>query len=317
MDFIESIKAAAKEIRPFVKKTPLVRSSFFSDLTGINVWFKLENEQVTGSFKARGATNKILSLSRQEKENGIISASTGNHGAAVAYAANQLGVRCTIYVPKNSDKKKIYNMKKFGANIKEFGDDCIMAEEKARNNSEKKNKVYVSPYNDPLVIAGQGTIGLEIQSQIDKLDGIIIAVGGGGLIGGIGSYLKFIWPEIRIVACSPENSAVMLHSIDAGKILDLESKPTLSDGTAGGVEHNSITFPLCSDVIDQSIFVSEKEISSAMVSYIDNEKNQIEGAAGTAVAALMKNKDSLSGNSVCVVICGGNISADKIQKVFS
>ena len=317
MHLVKSIKAAAKDIRPYVIQTPLVRSRIFSELTGINVWFKLENEQVTGSFKSRGATNKILSLSTEEKANGIVSASTGNHGAAVAYAANTLGIKCTIYVPKNADQKKINNMKQFGATIKVFGSDCIMAEEKARNISEGRDKIYISPYNDPLVMAGQGTIGVEIESQIDKLDGIIVAVGGGGLIGGIGSYLKSVWPDIQVIGCSPKNSAVMLQSIDAGQILNLESKATLSDGTAGGVENNSITFPICCDVIDQSILVSEEDIKRAMIAYIDNEKSQIEGAAGTAVAALMKNQKALKGKRICVVICGGNISSDKINKIFN
>ena len=166
-------------------------------------------------------------------------------------------------------------------------------------------------------MAGQGTIGVEIESQCDSLDAIIISVGGGGLIGGTASYLKSVWPEIRVIGCSPENSAVMLHSIKAGKVLDLKSKPTLSDGTAGGVEENTITFPACCDVIDESVLVTEEEIKKAMSLYIEKEDQLLEGAAGTAVATLIKKKADLQGQRVGVVICGGNISLDTIRSILN
>jgi len=311
------IQSAATQIQPFIRKTPFIHSKAFSELTGAEVWFKLENEQVTGSFKARGATNKLLSLNDEEKANGVVSASTGNHGAAVAYAAGKFGIDCTIYVPDDASSTKLENMKQFGAKIEIHGNDCVLAEAKAREVADGSGKTYVSPYNDLFVMAGQGTIGVEIKSQCDGLDAIVISVGGGGLIGGTASYLKTVWPEILVIGCSPENSAVMLHSIKAGKILDLESKPTLSDGTAGGVEENTITFPVCCEVIDESVLVTEDEIKEAMVLYIEKEHQLLEGAAGTAVAALLKKKADLKGLRVGVVICGGNISLDTVRRFLN
>ena len=317
MDFSKSVTVAAERIQPYVRKTPFIHSVPFSDTTESNVHFKLESLQVTGSFKVRGALNKILSLTDEERSGGIVSASTGNHGAAVAYASQQAGTECTIFVPKDVSSSKMDNIKKFGANIKVHGTDCVQSEVKAREVSAGTGKKYVSPYNDPLVMAGQGTIGLEIESQGDPLDVLIVSVGGGGLIGGTASYLKSVWPNLHVIGCSPENSAVMLHSIKAGRILDLESKPTLSDGTAGGVEENSITFPVCSDLIDESVLESEEEIKTAMVAYMEMERQLLEGAAGTAVAALLKKKDELKGKRVGVVICGGNVSLDTIRNILN
>ncbi len=317
MTFPKSIQSAAIQIKSFIRKTPFVQSKAFSDLTGAEVRFKLESIQVTGSFKARGAINKLLSLEDHEKQKGVVSASTGNHGAAVAYAAGQTGIDCTIYVPDDASPAKLENMKQFGAKIKVHGNDCIKAEARAQEISISTGETYVSPYNDPYVIAGQGTIGAEIESQCDGLDVIIISVGGGGLIGGIAGFLKSIWPHIHVVGCSPENSAVMIHSIKAGKVLDLSSKPTLSDGTAGGVEEDSITFPICCDMIDETVLVTEKEIKDAMITYMDKEHQLLEGAAGTAVATLLKKKDDLIGKRVGVVICGGNISLDTVRDLLN
>ena len=198
-----------------------------------------------------------------------------------------------------------------------YGEDCVESEIKAREVANLSNQAYVSPYNDPYVIAGQGTIGFEIKDQCKRLDVLIISVGGGGLIGGTASYLKSVWPDLYVVGCSPINSAVMIHSINKGQILDLESKPTLSDGTAGGVEKESITFPICKDNIDETVLVSETEIKNAMISFIENERLLLEGAAGTAVATLIKMKDKLKGKRVGVIICGGNVSLDVIKNILN
>ena len=313
----QKIINAADLICPYIRETYFNRSFSFSEILNGNVWFKLENSQVTGSFKARGALNKLLSLSDSNKNKGVVSASTGNHGAAVAYAAGELNIKCTIYVPKDASPAKLSNMKNYGAKVETFGNDCVEAEKKARDISLLSGETYVSPYNDPYVMAGQGTLGLEITTQCDHLDAIIISVGGGGLIGGTASYLRAIWPDIEVIGCSPENSAVMIHSMNVGKVLDLESKPTLSDGTAGGVEIDSITFPVCCDVIDESILVTEDEIREAMIMYMNHEHQLIEGAAGTAVAALIKKKEDLKGKKVGVVICGGNVSLDTIRGILN
>ena len=318
MDINQLILDACSRIKPFIRKTTFSYSEVFSKLIDGEVYFKLENQQFTGSFKARGALNKILTLNESGKSiSSVISASTGNHGAAVAYAARQAKIECNIYVPEGSSKAKLSNMKNYGATINIFGSDCVEAEAKAREVSEKNQVPYVSPYNDFHIVAGQGTTGAEIKSQANELDAIIISIGGGGLMAGTASFLKSVWPNIKVIGCSPSNSAIMIHSMEAGKILELESLPTLSDGTAGGVEQESITFPLCCKLVDETILISEKEIRDAMVLYIENEHQLLEGAAGTAVAALIKMKDKLKGKRIGVVICGGNIAIDTLKHVIS
>ena len=316
LDFRKSVEEVAKRISPFIRKTYFTYSPVFSNLTSADVRFKMENLQVTGSFKARGAINKLLSLTKEQRQKGVVSASTGNHGAAVAYAAQKLNVRCSIFVPNGVSEAKLQNIKNYDAKIEVYGNDCVDSEMKARGVANQNEKVYVSPYNDALIVLGQGTIGSEINNQCDGLDAIIVSVGGGGLIGGTASYLKSVWPSLQVIGCSPENSAVMIHSIKKGEILNLESLPTLSDGTAGGIEKESITFPICKDIIDQTILVSEEEIQNGMIKFLENERLLLEGAAGTAVATLIKMKDELKGKKVGVVICGGNISLDKLNKVL-
>ena len=316
LNFQKDVDLAAKRISPFIRKTYFTYSPEFSKFLNADVRFKMENLQVTGSFKARGAINKLLSLTKEQKQKGVVSASTGNHGAAVAYSAQELDVTCSIFVPNDASEAKLQNIKNYGAKIKVHGEDCVESEMKAREVANQNGQVYVSPYNDPFVITGQGTIGYEIKNQCDGLDVIIVSVGGGGLIGGTASYLKSIWPSLRVIGCSPENSAVMIHSIKKGEIVDLESLPTLSDGTAGGVEKQSITFPICKDIIDQTILVSEEEIQNGMLAFLENERMLLEGAAGTSVATLIKLKNQLKGKKVGVIICGGNISLDVIKKVL-
>ena len=317
MDLHQEILDAVTRIGPFARRTSLSHSQLFSTLLAGEVYFKLESQQITGSFKARGALNKILGLTDSQKEKGVFSASTGNHGAAVAYASSKANIECSIYVPEGSSDAKLSNMRNYGANVTVFGNDCVEAEARAREVSSQNGVTYVSPYNDIQVMAGQGTLGVEIESQSDELDAIIISVGGGGLMAGTASYLRSVWPNIKIIGCSPENSAVMIHSMKAGEVLELESIPTLSDGTAGGVEKDSITFPICCELIDDTILLTEDEIKNAMVLYMQNEHQLLEGAAGTAVAALLKMKDELKGKKVAVVICGGNIGLDTLRQVIN
>ena len=318
MDINQLILDASSRINPFIRRTALSYSEFFSKLIDGEVYFKLENQQFTGSFKSRGALNKIFTLNESGKSiSSVISASTGNHGAAVAYAARQAKIECNIYVPEGSSKAKLSNMKNYGAIINIFGSDCVEAEAKAREVSEKNQVPYVSPYNDFHIVAGQGTMGAEITSQANELDAIIISIGGGGLMAGTASFLRSVWPDIKVIGCSPSNSAIMIHSMEEGKILELESLPTLSDGTAGGVEKGSITFPICCKLVDETVLISEKEIKDAMVFYIENEHQLLEGAAGTAVAALIKMKDKLKGKKIGVVICGGNIAIDTLKQVIN
>lgn len=317
MSIEEEIKEAHSRIAPHVRRTYLEHSLYYSKMTGAEVFFKCENLQHTGSFKLRGALNKILSLSKNELDKGIVTASTGNHGAAVAYALRIAGASGTVYVPGNASESKLANIQKYGAEIEVFGTDSNESEKRARKVGEETGAVYVSPYNDPLVVAGQGTVGIEMHEQLPDLEAVFVSVGGGGLISGIGGYLKSVRPEVRIVGCSPENSRVMEESVRAGRLLELESLPTLSDGTAGGVDRDSITFEMCREFVDDWVSVTEDEIRESLVGFIDAEHQLIEGSAAVAIAAFLKTAEKYRGRKVAIVLCGGNIGTSVLGWVLA
>jgi threonine dehydratase len=314
------VAAAAREARDrvadLVRETPLDYSWGFSATTGADVYFKRENLQYTGSFKLRGAANRLLTLTSAQMRAGCVAASSGNHGAAVAYAMHKLGIEGVIFVPEQTSPTKVEAIRRYGGDVRFFGSDGLDTEEHARNYAAERGMFYVSPYNDPEVIAGQGTCGIEIEASLLQVDTVYVAVGGGGLIGGVASVLKAGNPAIRVVGCQPEASAVMAHSVAAGRILDESSTPTLSDGTAGGIEQGAITFGLCSSLVDEFVLVSEAEIAAAMRQFIDYEHQLIEGAAGVALAAMLKQKETIAGRNVVVLICGGNVSRDTLKRVL-
>lgn len=293
-----------------------MRSSTFSDDTGADVYLKLENQQHTGSFKLRGAINRLMTLSPEQRDKGCVAASSGNHGAAVAYAMRELETTGVIFVPQQTSSVKVDAIRNYDGEVRFFGTDGLDTEQHAREFAAKNGMYYISPYNDAEVIAGQGTCGVEIVEQLPGIDAAFIAVGGGGLVSGVGSVLKTHNPEVRLFGCQPEASAVMAKSIAAGHILDMASGPTLSDGTAGGVESGSITFPLCRELVDEFVLVSEQQIAAAMRQYIAAEQQPIEGAAGVAVAALMGRREAVKGMKVAVIVCGGNISEQVLQSVL-
>ncbi|MDH3615802.1 MAG: threonine/serine dehydratase [Gammaproteobacteria bacterium] len=313
----ERARAAAERIGGLVLETPLVHSIAFSAATGANVYFKLENLQATGSFKLRGATNRLMTLSEEHRSRGCVVASSGNHGAAVACAMQKLATSGVIFVPEQTSTAKVDAIRSYGGEVVFFGTDGLDTEQHAREFADRNGMYYLSPYNDSQVIAGQGTCAVEIIEQLPDVDAVFVAVGGGGLIAGAGSVLKDYKPSIRVIGCQPEASPVMARSIDAGHIVEMHSEPTLSDGTAGGIEAGAITFPLNQAVVDEFVLVDEEQISSAMRLYMNSEGDTIEGAAGVAVAALIELGDSVRSQNIVVIICGGNISASKLEQVQS
>ncbi len=317
-DIVAAAETANARIDPYVKRTPLVRSQKFSDATGANVYLKLENLQHTGAFKLRGAMNKLLSLSDEERQKGCVTASSGNHGAAVAWAAMKLGTSSLIFVPEQTERTsptKIQKIESYGGDVCFYGNDGLQCELRARDHAARHDMIYVPPYNDIEVIAGQGTCGLEIVADLDYVDAAFIAVGGGGLLSGVGSVLKSRNPGMRIVACQPEASDVMAKSIAAGRILDLPSRETLSDGTAGGIEPGSITFEPCAELIDEFVLLDETSIADAMCRFLDYEGHAIEGAAGVAVAAMLASAGAIRGDNVVAIICGGNVSSATLRAI--
>ena len=312
----QMVAEAVERIRPYVRHTILDPSTYYSQRTGVGVHFKCENLQHTGSFKARGALNKILSLSEKERARGIVTASTGNHGSACAFAMQQVGAGGIVFVPETAIETKLAAIRRQGAEIRTFGTDSMETEKHAREFATSQGMTYVPPYNDPFIVAGQGTIAVELLQQLPALDAVFISVGGGGLIGGIASFLKSVRPGIQVFGCSPENSQVMALSVQAGELLDLPSLPTLSDGTAGGVEPGSITFPLCRDFVDQYISVTEEEIASSLRDFIGAQHMLIEGSAAVSIAAFLEVADQLKGLQIAIVLCGANISLEILRDIL-
>jgi threonine dehydratase len=316
MNIPKEIIAAEKRIRPYIRETILDYSPYYSGLAKADIYFKLENLQHTGSFKVRGAMNKVLALTRDERERGVVTASTGNHGAATAYSLGKLNATGIVFVPESASLDKVQAIQRLGAQVRYFGDDTADTEAHARQYAREKGLTYIPPYNDLQVIGGQGTIGVELANQLDRIDAVFAALGGGGLISGIAGWLKSIQPNVKVIGCSPENSQVMIQSIRAGKILDLPSRPTLSDGTAGGVEPGSITFELCRDLVDEYETVTEAQIKDSLRQYLQVHHLLIEGAAAVALAAFLKQADRLAGKNVVVVLCGANISLAMLKAVL-
>ena len=312
----QTVLEAESRIRPHVRETPVDHSLHLSLLGNSDVYLKLEHLQHTGSFKLRGATNKILSLTPEQLRRGVVAASTGNHGLGVCYAARQAGTKATIYLPRNVSESKLAMMKHFGGNTILSSDDCLDAEITARQAAEASGQVFISPYNDLEVIAGQGTIGVELARQLDRIDAVFVAVGGGGLIAGIAAYLKSVSPNTRIIGCWPENSRALYECLRAGRIIEVPEEPTISESTAGGVEAGSVTFPLCQRLIDDQVLVSEAEIHEAMRVILEQERWVVEGSAGVAVAGYLKERAKYAGQTIVIVLCGRNITAGKLKEIL-
>lgn len=316
-DIRQEALEAEQRIRPYVRETPVEFSSYLSKRGNCEVFLKLENIQLSGSFKFRGAVNKLLSLSKEDRSKGVVTASSGNHGCAFAHACHILETKGTIYLPSYASPAKIEAIRQYDVDLQFYGDDCGQETEVyARNIAEETGQVYLSPYNDPKVIGGQGTIGIELERQLEHIDSVFVCVGGGGLIGGIAGYLKSKDKNIEIKGCQPENSAVMYESIKAGQIIEMTSQTTLSDGSAGGIEPGAITFEICRDYVDEYILVSEEEIKYAILFILEKHQMIIEGAAAVAVASFLKSKHQLSGKRVVLVISGAKISLETLKNII-
>jgi len=317
LDIRNDVMTAYDLIKSYVRKTPLEYSPQLSELCGCKVYLKLENWQVTGSFKVRGALNKILPLRGNKSKPHVVTASTGNHAAAVGHSLEKVGLSGTIFLPENVPSAKVQKLKYYkGVKLETYGNDSVVTEKKAKEFADQNGHIYVSPYNDMEVITGQGTIGLEISEQLEEIDTVFVPVGGGGLISGIAGYLKSISDEIEIVGCQAKNSAVMAESVKSGKILDLPSLPTFSDGTAGGVEEESITFEFCKNLVDSWTLVEEKEILSALKLMVSNHNMVVEGSAGLALASLIKEKERYANKSVVLILCGSKFSDELLKELI-
>lgn len=312
---INDIKKAHQIIQPHIKKTPLKHSNFFNQLCECNIFLKLENQQITNSFKIRGALNKMLQLSKEEKDKGVVTASAGNHGQAVGVGAEKLNLLAKIFVPKSTPQKKIEKIRICDAELLIRGNNFKETENKAISYAKKNNMTYISPYNDKLVIAGQGTLALEIL-HLSKVDNILVPVGGGGLISGIGVAVKSKNSKVKVIGVQSEASPVMYESLKAGKIVNLPIKDSIADGISGGVERGSITFKLCQKYVDQIILVKEETIKKAIKLLWENEKEISEGAGAVGIAAILENKKQFRNKETAVIISGGNIDDALFQNII-
>jgi threonine dehydratase len=311
----DAVAAAYGRIRPYVRETPVDESAALAG-GGATVFLKLEHLQHTGSFKFRGACHKIALLTPGQAAAGVVAASNGNHGLGVAAAARARGIAAEVFVSAQVSPAKAQRIAAQGAILRQAGDDPLAAELAARHAAESSGRVFISPYNDLDVIAGQGTIAVELERQISDLDAVFVAVGGGGLIGGVGSYLKAVSPRTEIVGCWSRNSPVLHECLRAGHVIDVPEQPTLSESTAGGLEPGSVTLDVCRNAIDRAVFVSEDEIRDAMRLVLETEHWLIEGAAGVAVAAFRQDMDRWDGKRVAIVLCGRNVSPEVLARVL-
>jgi len=317
------VREAAERIRGHVRETPLERSLALSERSGRDVFLKLENVQIGGSFKVRGVLNFLFSLSPAELERGVITASTGNHGLGLAYGAGLVGTSCVVCLPVGTPQHRVDALRRHGPELIVAGSECAETEAFARQEAERRELVYVPPYNDPRIVGGHGTIGLELLQELDRVDRVFVAVGGGGLVSGIGGFLKEAAGSTTVVGCLPKNSPVMYDSIVAGRIVDSTVLPTLSDATAGGIEPGAITFDLCRKYVDDWVLVDEDEIASAMRFVFEEHRLVIEGAAGVAVAGFLRQAAAGTGagtgtgggSNDVVLLCGGNVDLALFREI--
>lgn len=314
---ISAIHDASDHRVPEMIKTPLYRSEGLSKLFKSDVLLKCDHLQTTGSFKYRGASNKIRLLNASQRRRGVVTSSSGNHGLAVALAGRHAGVQVTVYAPATASAAKLDAIRSYGAALELIDDGITVGETKhsmaGRAAVKKAGRPFISPYNDLDVIAGQGTIGLEILSQAPKTDLVFVSVGGGGLAGGVGTALQSGSGNAKLVGCWPHNAPALLRAITAGKIYDVQEAETISDGTAGGLEPGAMTLGICSRVIHQHVEADERLIKEAMWALAEYDHWMVEGASGVALAGLSVLRNDIKGKTAVVVLCGRNITAKTYQ----
>jgi threonine dehydratase len=314
---LREIYRARRRISGHVRETPLDGSAFLGDLCGGEVRLKLENQQLTGSFKVRGALNKMLKLTPKERARGVVTASAGNHAQGIGYAARILGVDATIVVPSNTPMIKREAIERYGVRLIVHGDEYMEAERHARELERDQRLVFVSAYNDLDIVAGQGTIGLEVAEAWPEMDVALVPVGGGGLISGVGCALKGMNGEVEVIGVQSVASPVMYESIRKGRIVEMELDESVAEGLHGGIEEGSVTFDLCRRYVDEIVLVQEETILEAMGRLLRHQHQVVEGAGAVGAAAIMEDPERFKDRRVGVVVSGGNVEADLLREALS
>ncbi|MGE0682110.1 MAG: threonine ammonia-lyase [Candidatus Binatia bacterium] len=312
---LADVQAARAQIGGALYESPCVYSETMSRLAGARVFFKLDNLQMTGSFKERGALNKLLSLAMSDRQRGVIAASAGNHGLAVAFHAQRLGIPATIVMPRFAPLVKVSWARRYGAEVILLGADFDEALAEARRLQDERGSVFIPAFNDPTVIAGQGTLGLELLEQAPDLDAVLAPVGGGGLIGGLALALKESGFTGRVIGVQAERVAGMRAALTAGSPVPLPPATTIADGIAVR-RVGELTLPLVQRYVDDIVTVSEAELAHAILLFLENEKTVVEGAAATTLAALLHRPLGLAGQTVVLIVSGGNIDMNVIARVI-
>ncbi|MGW9019191.1 hydroxyectoine utilization dehydratase EutB [Priestia megaterium] len=314
---ILNIWEAKRRIASIINRTPLIQSYILSEKVGRPVYLKLENVHEIGAFKVRGAANKILSLREEEKKRGIATFSTGNHGMAVAYVAKKLGIEAVVCISQRVPNAKVDSLKRLGAKIEIYGDSQDEAGERCYELEKEKGLTVIEPFDDPHIIAGQGTIGLEILEEVPDVKDVIVPLSGGGLLSGIGLALKSNDPAIRITGVSMEHSAVMYESLKVGKPVKLVEKNTLADSLLGGIGlNNKYTFQMVQKYMDDVLLIPEEEISYSMAFMMDKHRMIMEGAAATGVAAVLGNKVAHQEGALAIIISGQNVDLSVLRQLI-
>jgi len=312
---LDDVRAAQARLKGLIAATPCPYSETLSRLTGSRVFVKLENLQMTGSFKERGAANVLLVLGEAERRRGVVAASAGNHGLAVAFHAARLGIGAVIVMPDWAPLTKVTAARRHGAEVVLYGDNYDAAYARALEIEAERGLVFIHPFDDSRVIAGQGTIGLELCEQVPDLEAVLVPVGGGGLAGGIGVALKALRPGTRLIGVQAEEVPGMRAALDAGERVTVPSAPTIADGIAVRRvgEH---TLALARRYLDGVVTVSEEEIANAILLLLEIEKTVVEGAGAVALAALVNKRVSLEGRAVVLLLGGGNIDVNLIARII-
>lgn len=315
MPSFKDIKEAYEILKPVVKRTSLEKSKTFSKLTKTNIYLKLENLQTTGSFKIRGAYNKIYHLSKKDRERGVVCASAGNHAQGVAHASKLMGVKSTVFMPIYTPPTKIIATKAYGAEVVLKGvtyDDAAAA---AKKYAEEKKLTFVHAFNDHHVIAGQGTIGIEIFESLPDVDAVIVPIGGGGLISGIALALKTLKPKVKIIGVEAEGAQSMKKSLEENKIVPLKSINTIADGIAVKTP-KEITFELAKKYVDEVVTVNDEEIANALYLLLQRAKLVVEPAGAVPLAAILSKKVTFPGKNVVAVLSGGNVNLSLLTQII-
>lgn len=308
-----AILQARRSIEGAVYRTPLESSAWLSEASDAAVSLKLECYQPTGSFKVRGATAAVAQLTPGQRARGVVTASAGNHGLGVAYAATRAGVEATVVVPEGASPAKVAALSHFPIQLLRGGPSYDTAERRARELAAETGAIFISPYNDPWVIAGQGTIGSELLEDAPQLDMVLVPVGGGGLISGVGSWIKALRPSCRIIGVQSVASPAMHRALGAGRLVPIDVLPTLADGLAANIETGSLTFDVARDVVDEVILVTEEQIARTIRDAFQEIHLALEGSAVVGIAALTGGLvPDVSGKRVAIIVTGRNIAAERL-----